>query len=75
VHRGRQGSGELGGVIDQRIIACRHHGVETRFEVPEMAELADNPMADLLDDVSDVVSVGGATASKRGWRLWSVQSR
>jgi len=66
LHRGRQGPGELGGVIDQRIIACLHHGVETRFEVPEMAELADDSMADLLDDVSDV-GVGRGRDCEKAW--------
>src|SRR5439155_7181319 len=54
--RRRHGAGELGFSLSQRVIACRHHGVELRFrfEVPQMAECADDPMTDLLDDGGDV---------------------
>jgi hypothetical protein len=37
LHRSDHRAGEFGFVIAQGVIACRHHGVETRFEVPQMA--------------------------------------
>src|SRR5262249_45154353 len=43
LYRGRQGTGQLGGVIHQGVIAGRHRGVATRFEVPQLAELAGDP--------------------------------
>ena len=53
LHRGGHGMGELGGGVDQRIIA-RHHGVEAYCQVPELSQCADNPPADLLDHRGDV---------------------
>src|SRR5262249_42691404 len=53
-YRGRQGPGERGCVLHQGVIAGRHRRIATRFEIPQLAELADNPMTDLLDHSSDV---------------------
>jgi len=47
-------------------MAGRHHGVETRFEVPQLVERADDPMADLLDDVSDA-GVGRGRDCEKAW--------
>src|SRR5262249_32206445 len=66
LYRGRQRPGELGRVIDQGVLACRHRGVETRFQVPQMAELADDPPADLLEHVCDV-GVGRWLDREKAW--------
>jgi len=54
LHRGRHGAGQLGGVIDQRIISRGHGDVEARFQVPELPQFANDAPADLLDHVGDV---------------------
>jgi hypothetical protein len=54
LHGGRQGPGERGFSLHQGVIAGRHRSIATRFEVPHRAELADDPMADLLDHSGDV---------------------
>ena len=59
---GRHGPGELGCVIDQRVISCGHGDVETRFQVSELPQCADDAPADLLDHVGD----GGV----RRWLAW-----
>jgi hypothetical protein len=58
LHRGHHGAGELRGVIDQRIIPRGHGGAETRFQVSQVAQLTDDPPADLLEDCRNV-SIGG----------------
>ncbi len=37
LHRGGRGAGELGRVIDQRIIPRSHGGVDARLQIPQMA--------------------------------------
>ena len=54
--------GELGCIIDERIISRGHRGVEARFQVPELPQCADDAPADLLDHVGD----GGV----RRWLAW-----
>jgi len=54
LHGGRHGTGELGCVIDQRIISRGHGGVDARFQVPELPQFADDTPADFLDHVGDV---------------------
>ena len=66
LHGGRQGTSELGGVLHQGVIACRHHGVETRFEVPQLAELTDDAMADFLKYVCHVGIAGRLDREKAG---------
>ena len=52
----------LGCIISQGIIPRGHGGVATRFEVPQLAELAEDPPADFLDHGSDV--------RVRRWLAW-----
>src|SRR5262245_14381872 len=54
LHRSGHRAGEFGCVISQGVIAGRHRGVATRFEIPQLAELTDDAMADLLDHRGDV---------------------
>src|SRR5262249_34565126 len=54
LHRGGHGTGELGCVIDQRIISRGHGGDDARFQVPELPQFADDPPADRLDLRGDV---------------------
>src|SRR5262245_59544152 len=49
LHRSGHRAGEFGGVLSQRVIACRHCGVATRFQVSQVPELAHDPPTDLLD--------------------------
>jgi len=49
LHRGRHGTGEFRCVVPQGVIACRHNGVEARFQVPELPQCAEDTPADLLD--------------------------
>jgi hypothetical protein len=58
--------GELGGVIDQRIISRGHGGVDARFQVPELPQFADDTLADVLDHVGDV-GIAGRLALKKAW--------
>ena len=37
LHRGSQGAGELGRVIDQRIMPRSHGGIDARLQIPQMA--------------------------------------
>src|SRR5262249_20767819 len=67
LHRGRHGTGQLGGVIPQWVIACRHSGVEARFQVPQLAELVHDPMADLRDE-RGYIGIGGRLACDKAWR-------
>src|SRR5439155_497190 len=53
LHRSGHRAGELRGVLSQGVIAGRHHRVATRFEVPQMAERANDPPTDLLDHGGD----------------------
>jgi len=64
--RGRQGTGERGFVLHQGVIACRHRRIATRFEVPQTAELADDPMADFLNHVCHVGIAGRLDRDKAG---------
>ena len=64
--RGRQGTGKRGCVLHQGVIACRHYGIETRFEVPQMAELTDDAMADFLKYVCHVGIAGRLDREKAG---------
>ena len=66
LHRGRQGTSECGCGIHQGVIAGRHRRVATRFEVPQRAELADDPMADRLDHRGDVGIAGRLDREKAG---------
>ena len=43
----RHGTGELGCVIDQRIISRSYRGVEASFQVPELPQLADDAPTNL----------------------------
>ena len=54
LHRGLHGLGQRGRVISQGGIACRHTGVEARLQLSELAKLAHDLMADLLDHGGDV---------------------
>src|SRR5215510_16474964 len=65
-HRGGHGSGQLGSVVTQGVIACRHSGIEARFQVPQLAELAHDPMADLRDDRGNI-GIGGRLACDKAW--------
>jgi len=64
LHGSGHRAGEFGCVLSQGVIACRHHGVATRFEVPQMAARADDAMADLLKHVGHVGIAGRLTLEK-----------
>ena len=49
LHRGRQGAGEFGGVIDQRIMAGRHPSIDARFQASQAAQCTDDTPPDVLD--------------------------
>ena len=49
LHRGRQGPGWLGGVVAQGIMPYRHGTIDTRLQVFQPPQRADNLMADLVD--------------------------
>jgi hypothetical protein len=57
----------LASVVTQGVIACRYNGIEARFQVPQLAELADDPMADLRDDRGNI-GIGGRLACDKAWR-------
>jgi hypothetical protein len=67
LHRGRHGTGEFGGVIPQWVITCRHRGVEAHFQVPQLTELAHDPMADRLDHGGNV-GIGRRLTCDKAWR-------
>jgi hypothetical protein len=46
--------GELGFVMSQRVMACRDGHFEARLQVSELAELANDPSAHLMDHIGDV---------------------
>src|SRR5215831_6056596 len=66
LHRGSHGPGELGFVLSQGIIPRGHGGVATRFEVAQLAELPDDPMADFLHDGCHVGIAGRLALEKAG---------
>jgi hypothetical protein len=66
LHGGCHGAGKFRLGIHQGVKACRHDGVQTCFEVSQMAELADDPPADLLDHVGDVGVGRGLALEKAG---------
>jgi hypothetical protein len=61
LHGGDHGAGEFGGVIDQRIIAGRHRGIEARVQVSQAAQCTDDAPADVLDHGGNI-SIGGRFA-------------
>src|SRR4030095_6237747 len=63
---GRHGAGQLGGVIAQRIIACRHCGIDARFQVSQVAQFTDDAPTDVLDHGGDV-RVGWGLALHKTW--------
>ena len=67
LHRGGHGSGQLGGVIDQRIMASGHRCVEVRRQVSQPTQHAHDPMADLLDHRGNI-GIGGRLACDKTWR-------
>ena len=66
LHGGCQGTSELGGVLHQGVIAGRHRRVATRFEVPQLAELTDDAMADFLKHVCHIGIAGRVDREKAG---------
>jgi hypothetical protein len=66
LHRGGHGASERGSVVTQGVIAGRHSGSEARFQVPQLAELAHDPMADLRDDRGNI-GIGGRLACDKAW--------
>ena len=58
---GRHGAGELGVVLAHRIVARGHHVLGARFQIPELAQLADDALADRVEHRRDV--------RIRGWGL------
>src|SRR5712691_6749479 len=64
--RGRHGAGEFGFVVEQRIIPGGHSCVNSRFQVSQPAQPADDPPADFLDDVCNVGIAGRLDLDKAG---------
>ena len=64
--RGRHGAGECGCVVEQRIIPGGHSWVNAHCQVSQPASLADDPPADVLDDVGNVGSAGRLDLEKAG---------
>src|SRR2546428_3904861 len=54
LHRSGHSAGEFRRVVAQGIISRDHGGIDACVQVSQMAELADDAMADLLDHVGDV---------------------
>jgi hypothetical protein len=62
-HGGSHGTGECGLVIEPGIISSGHDGINSRLQISQPTQCADDPPADLLDHVScsagaDVGDVG-----------------
>src|SRR5712691_3852267 len=51
---GRQGTGQLGRVITQGVIACGRSRVNARLQVSQPTQRADDPPADLRDDRGNI---------------------
>ena len=52
-------AGELGVVLAHRIVARGHHVLGAPLQIPQLAERADDPSADLVEDRGNV--------GVRGW--------
>ena len=74
LHRGRHGAGELGSVIDQRIIAGSHRRVEARLQVSQPPQYTDDPRLIFWTTAVISASVGGSALTKRGRSPWAVRS-
>src|SRR5262249_38296006 len=60
------GTGKFRFGIHQGVKAGRHDGVQTCFEVSQLAELADDPPADRLDHGGDIGIAGRLACEKAG---------
>jgi hypothetical protein len=60
LHGGRHSAGQLRFVLPKRIIACGHGVVDTSLQIPWVAQLADDPSTDLVDDPGNLRIAGGA---------------
>jgi hypothetical protein len=58
LHRGRQGPGQLGGIVAQGIMPRGHGDIHPRLQVSPPPQRANDPMADLLDHRGDVGIAG-----------------
>ena len=58
--RGGHGASELRFIVEQRIIPGGHGGINSRLQISQPTQRANDPPADLLDHVGDVGI---------GWRL------
>src|SRR5713101_863014 len=56
--RGGHGASELGLVVEQGIITCGHGGVDSRLQVSQPTQRADDPPTDLLEDLGNVRIAG-----------------
>ncbi len=67
LHRGGHGASELRLVVPERIVARGHHVLGARLERAPRAQLADDPLADLLEDRGDL-RIGGRLLGAKTWR-------
>ncbi len=65
-NRGRHGAGKLRFVIEQRIIPGGHGDIHSCFQVSQLAQLANDPVADLLENLGNVGIAGRFGFDKAG---------
>jgi hypothetical protein len=54
LYRGGERTGQLGLIVDQRIVAGGHCRSDARLQASLLSQLADYPLADLVDDLGNV---------------------
>ncbi|MDH3602695.1 MAG: hypothetical protein OEU26_24040 [Candidatus Tectomicrobia bacterium] len=64
LHRSGHGAGEFGLFVHQRIIAGGHRGIDAGLQVAQLAQCANHPLADLVDDLGNVSIAGGIDLDK-----------
>jgi hypothetical protein len=62
--RGRQRAGQLGLLVHQGVIAGGHRSIDGRLQIPQLAQLADHPLTDLVHDVGNVGIARGIELDK-----------
>src|SRR5215831_13954505 len=73
LYRGCHGVGEFRGGLAQGIIPGGHGGLDARFQIAQLAELANDSVADLPDHGGNV-RVGRGLALEKAWRATLVRA-
>jgi hypothetical protein len=54
LHRSGEPAGQLGLIVDQRIVAGGHCRIDARLQVPQLSQLVEHPLVELVDDLGTV---------------------